>query len=59
MNGKTVVLTGANTGIGKQTTLELAKRGARVVMACRDMERGEAARTELLAATDGRGDLAP
>jgi retinol dehydrogenase-12 len=57
MDGKTVVLTGANTGIGKQTTLELAKRGARVVMACRDMERGEAARTELLAATDGRGDL--
>jgi NAD(P)-dependent dehydrogenase (short-subunit alcohol dehydrogenase family) len=57
MDGKTVVLTGANTGIGKQTTLELAKRGARVVMACRDVGRGESARGEILAATDGRGEL--
>jgi NAD(P)-dependent dehydrogenase (short-subunit alcohol dehydrogenase family) len=57
MEGKTVVLTGANTGIGKQTTLELAKRGARVVMACRDVARGESARGEILAATDGRGEL--
>ncbi|HIF92739.1 MAG TPA: SDR family oxidoreductase [Myxococcales bacterium] len=57
MDGKTVVLTGANTGIGKQTTLELAKRGARVVMACRDAARGEAAREEILAETDGRGEL--
>lgn len=57
MNGKTVVLTGANTGIGKQTTLELAKQGARVVMACRDVARGESARAEILEATDGRGEL--
>jgi NAD(P)-dependent dehydrogenase (short-subunit alcohol dehydrogenase family) len=57
MEGKVVVLTGANTGIGKQTTLELAKRGARVVMACRDAARGEAARAEILATTDGRGEL--
>ncbi len=57
MEGKIVVLTGANTGIGKQTTLELTKRGARVLMACRDAARGEAARTEILAMTDGRGEL--
>ena len=57
MDGKTVVLTGANTGIGKQTTLELAKLGARVVMACRDVARGEAARAEILDATDGHGEL--
>jgi retinol dehydrogenase-12 len=57
MEGKTVVLTGANTGIGKETTLELAKRGAHVVMACRDLGRGEAAREELMAATGGRGEL--
>jgi retinol dehydrogenase-13 len=57
MDGKTVILTGANTGIGKQTTLELARRGARVIMACRDIGRGESARAEILDATDGRGEL--
>uniref|UniRef100_A0A3B4A6H5 Uncharacterized protein n=1 Tax=Periophthalmus magnuspinnatus TaxID=409849 RepID=A0A3B4A6H5_9GOBI len=32
-----------NTGIGKRTAVDLAKRGARVIMACRSRERGEAA----------------
>ncbi len=57
MDGKTVVLTGANTGIGKQTTLELARRGAHVVMACRSVEKGEAARAAIEAAAGGRGRL--
>ena len=47
LNGKTVVITGANTGIGKETAVDLAKRGAIVVMACRDMKRGEAALKEV------------
>uniref|UniRef100_A0A3B4A5N8 Uncharacterized protein n=1 Tax=Periophthalmus magnuspinnatus TaxID=409849 RepID=A0A3B4A5N8_9GOBI len=33
----------SNTGIGKRTAVDLAKRGARVIMACRSRERGEAA----------------
>ncbi|XP_054738686.1 retinol dehydrogenase 12-like [Anastrepha obliqua] len=46
--GKVVVVTGANTGIGKETVRELAKRGATVYMACRDMKKCEEARQELI-----------
>ncbi|MFG0316734.1 MAG: SDR family oxidoreductase [Planctomycetota bacterium JB042] len=47
MDGKTCVVTGANAGIGKATATGLAKRGARVIMVCRDRGRGEAARAEV------------
>jgi NAD(P)-dependent dehydrogenase (short-subunit alcohol dehydrogenase family) len=49
MDGKTVMITGANVGIGKQTALNLAKMGARVVMVCRNPEKGEAAMSEIQA----------
>ncbi|CAH1995560.1 unnamed protein product [Acanthoscelides obtectus] len=39
--GKVAIVTGANTGIGKETTWELARRGAKVYMACRDLTRCE------------------
>ncbi|CAG9764489.1 unnamed protein product [Ceutorhynchus assimilis] len=45
---KVVIVTGANTGIGKETAWELARRGAKVYMACRDMTRCEEAREEIV-----------
>uniref|UniRef100_A0A8C2ZYM2 Zgc:112332 n=1 Tax=Cyclopterus lumpus TaxID=8103 RepID=A0A8C2ZYM2_CYCLU len=52
LDGKTVIITGANTGIGKETTRDLARRGARIIMACRDLERAEEARTDILEDTE-------
>lgn len=41
--GKRVIITGANSGIGYHAALKLARKGAHVVLACRDREKGEAA----------------
>ncbi|XP_029943277.1 dehydrogenase/reductase SDR family member 13-like [Salarias fasciatus] len=41
--GRTALITGSHTGIGKSTALDLAKRGARVILACHNKEKGEAA----------------
>ncbi len=51
MHSKICVVTGANTGIGKETARGLAERGFTVVLACRDAARGNAARDEIAAAT--------
>jgi NAD(P)-dependent dehydrogenase (short-subunit alcohol dehydrogenase family) len=56
MNGKTAIVTGSNTGIGKETARGLAQRGARVVLACRDVKKAEAARDDI-AQTAGRKDV--
>lgn len=42
MDGKTIIITGANTGLGKFTAMELAKRGGRLILGCRDRVKGEA-----------------
>ncbi len=48
LGAKTILVTGANSGIGKATAQLLAEGGARVVMACRNRERGEPARAEIV-----------
>ncbi|WP_437542195.1 SDR family oxidoreductase [Sorangium sp. So ce367] len=56
MNGKVCIVTGGNTGIGKETARGLAQAGAKVVLACRDTGRGEAARDDIARST-GRKDV--
>jgi len=48
VSAPTVVITGANAGLGYETALAFAREGAHVVLACRSKERGEQARRELL-----------
>jgi retinol dehydrogenase 12 len=53
MQDKTVVITGASSGIGLATARELARKGALVVMVCRDAARAEAARQDVAAVATG------
>ncbi|XP_024603585.1 retinol dehydrogenase 14 [Neophocaena asiaeorientalis asiaeorientalis] len=47
MHGKTVLITGANSGLGRATAAELLRLGARVIMGCRDRTRAEEAAVQL------------
>ena len=48
MIGRVCAITGASSGLGFETALELARRGATVAMLCRSSERGEAARERIV-----------
>lgn len=51
LSGKVALVTGANSGMGKETARELARMGAGVILGCRSIERGEAAANEITATT--------
>ena len=48
LSGKTCLVTGANSGIGKALSTALADFGANIIMVCRNQVRGEKALTNLL-----------
>jgi len=54
MEGKICMITGANSGIGKATALGLAEMGAKIVMVCRNKERGETAQQEITGKTGNK-----
>jgi NAD(P)-dependent dehydrogenase (short-subunit alcohol dehydrogenase family) len=53
--GVTVVVTGANSGLGLRSSEALAAKGARVIMACRNPVKAEAARDQVAAVATGPG----
>lgn len=54
MDGKTVIITGGNSGIGKETAKELARRNARVILACRNLTKARKVAEEVLRETNKR-----
>jgi NAD(P)-dependent dehydrogenase (short-subunit alcohol dehydrogenase family) len=54
MSGRTVIITGANSGIGRAAARALAAAGARVVLAVRDTEKGRAAAATMPGETEVR-----
>ncbi len=54
LTNKTIIVTGANSGIGKAASTQLAKLGANIVMMCRNKERGEQATQDVRTASNSK-----
>ncbi len=54
LEDKVYLVTGANSGIGREICHDLAKRKAKVFMLCRDMQKCEQARTEIVLSTKNK-----
>eukprot|EP01102_Stenamoeba_stenopodia_P004266 TRINITY_DN14597_c0_g1_i1.p1 TRINITY_DN14597_c0_g1~~TRINITY_DN14597_c0_g1_i1.p1 ORF type:complete len:304 (+),score=66.57 TRINITY_DN14597_c0_g1_i1:72-983(+) len=54
LTGRVAFVTGANTGIGKETARALASRGSTVFLACRDLEKAEATAKEIRESTNNQ-----
>ncbi|MCF8362278.1 MAG: SDR family NAD(P)-dependent oxidoreductase [Prolixibacteraceae bacterium] len=50
LQGKTIIVTGGNSGLGYESVKAFAQKGAKVVLACRNPEKGEKAKNEILQA---------
>jgi len=57
MNGRVCIVTGANSGIGYETSIQLAKHGAHLVMVCRNKQKGEDAKAAIDRVAKGKVDL--
>jgi NAD(P)-dependent dehydrogenase (short-subunit alcohol dehydrogenase family) len=57
LSGQVIIVTGANSGCGLETSRQLAKQGATVVLACRSKEKGEAAAEDVGGVFIGAMDL--
>ena len=57
IDGKIVVITGASSGIGRETALELARRGGHIILAVRDVEAGNKVADEINALPDGKAEV--
>jgi NAD(P)-dependent dehydrogenase (short-subunit alcohol dehydrogenase family) len=49
LTGKVIIVTGANSGIGFEAAKELARKGAQTILACRSMDKAQAALDQILA----------
>ena len=57
LQNKVVAITGANTGIGRVTAHELSKKGARVILLCRNTDKAEAVASEIHSDTGNKVDV--